>query len=117
MCEFCCNVTNLRYQLLVAHLKLNLSHICSFQCRALYSAAAAAVRESEPAGFGPEGGPGTQGGACTGDFMDLSPPPILQIFTHLHTSVTEVQGRHVIYETLHVKEFVQIPPYQTQPKR
>lgn len=34
----------------------------------MYPAAAAAVRVPESAGFGPEGGPGSQGGACTGDF-------------------------------------------------
>lgn len=33
----------------------------------MYPAEAAAVRVPESAGFGPEGGPGSQGGAYTGD--------------------------------------------------
>lgn len=34
----------------------------------MYVAEAAAVRMPESAGLGPEGGPGSQGGAYTGDF-------------------------------------------------
>lgn len=77
----------------------------------LCPAEAAAVRVSESAGFGPEGGPGTQGGACTGDFTGLTCFPIVQtIFTHQYTRITEVRGRHVIYDMLRVEEFVEMPP-------
>lgn len=38
----------------------------------VYLAEAAAVRVPEPAGFGPEGGPGSQGGAYTGDFTHVT---------------------------------------------
>lgn len=46
-------------------------------CSALRSAEAAAVGVSEPAGFGPEGGQGTQGGARTGDYTAVTHFPIV----------------------------------------
>lgn len=50
------------------------------------AAEAAAVRLSDPAGFGPEGGPGIQGGAYTGDLNDsmcFSPPPRQYLHTYI----------------------------------
>lgn len=47
---------------------IKLHHFAVFRWFTMYPAAAAAVRVPESAGFGPEGGPGSQGGACTGDF-------------------------------------------------
>lgn len=54
-------------------------------CFGLYSAEAAAFGGSAPTGFGPEGGPGTQGGACTGDFTAnlLSRPQDNIIYRHI----------------------------------
>lgn len=65
------------------HLQPDLSDSCSCLCCVLYSAEAAALRVSEPAGFGPEGVPGTQGGAYTGDVTDLTCSLSMKtIFTH-----------------------------------
>lgn len=47
---------------------IKLQHFAVFCCFTVYPAEAAAVRVPESAGFGPEGGPGSHGGAYKGDF-------------------------------------------------
>lgn len=47
---------------------IKLQHFTVFCSFAAYPAEATAIRVPESAGCGPEGGPGSQGGACTGDF-------------------------------------------------
>lgn len=84
-----------------------MSDICSYLCCGLYSADAAAVAKPEPAGFGPEGIPGTHGGACTGDFTDITCFPTIQIIILTsYTSVIKVRWRHFTCEMTHAKEFV-----------
>lgn len=78
------------YQLLMVHLQPNLPDSCSCLCCVLYSAEAAALGVSEPAGFGPEGVPGTEGGACTGDVTDLTCFPSLKTILAYSYSVNEV---------------------------
>lgn len=46
---------------------IKLQHLAVFPCFTVYLAEAAAVRVPESAGLGPEGCPGSQGGAYTGD--------------------------------------------------
>lgn len=59
-----------------------------FCCFNVHPAEAAAVRVPESAGFGPGGGPGSQGGAYTGDFTHYMAFPFNCHDVHIQVFVT-----------------------------
>ena len=83
----------------------------SFFCNSVDSAEAAVVAEPEPAGFGPEGGQGAQGGTCTGDLLNLlsNPPYSAYTFTY-RLFFFFLTGTYVI------SQCVKIPPSPPQTK-
>lgn len=83
------NVMKIRcYTLKCRALHLRMQHYPLFCRFTVHPAEAAAVGVPESAGFGPEGGPGSQGGACTGDFTHCLAFPFTCHDVHIQLLVT-----------------------------